>query len=124
MSIGIIGSQFKSGWNQSLSPILPGIRGQVVDYSIGSTQSLSASNGFGICIGYRIGSSSTLLSVAVAFRSNLRNIQQADDLLTETPFTPDRHKVGLDFILNKEPLRIFLGANKKWAEHFKQMSLI
>ena len=50
---------------------------------------------------------------------NLRNIQQADDLLTETTFTPNRHKVGLDFILNKEPFKDISRSKQKVGGTFQ-----
>ena len=50
---------------------------------------------------------------------NLRSIQQADDLLYETTFTPNRHKVGLDFILNKEPFKDISRSKQKTGGTFQ-----
>lgn len=121
LSIGIIGGQFKSGWNQSfLSPILPGVRGQVVDYSIGSTRNHYL---FPMGLGYALDIELGLLQPYYQWQwlsvPNLRNIQQADDLLTETTFTPNRHKVGLDFILNKEPFKDISRSKQKVGGTFQ-----
>ena len=105
LSVGIVGGQSKSGWNESfLSPILPGIRGQVLDYSIGASRDhYLFPIGFGYALDIELGLVQPFYQWQWLTVPNLRNIQQADDLLYETTFTPNRHKVGLDFMLNKKP---------------------
>ena len=39
--------------------------------------------------------------------------------LTETTFTPNRHKVGLDFILNKEPFKDISRSKQKVGGTFQ-----
>ena len=75
---------------------LPGVRGQVVDYSIGPIRNhYLFPMGLGY-IGYRSVFFNPIISGSGFPFPILPDIQQAGDLLTETTFTPNRHKVGLD----------------------------
>ena len=105
--LGLGTFQTKSGRNDSfIAPILPALRGQLLDYSVNS---YNRHHLFPIGIGYALDLELGLLQPYYQWQwlsiTELDRINEGEDLLTETTYTPNIHKVGLDFILNHSPLQ-------------------
>ena len=99
--------QTKSGNNGSfIAPLLPAFRGQFLDYSISS---YNRHHLFPIGIGYGLDIELGLIQPYYQWQwlsiTELDRIDEGEDLLTETTYTPNTHKVGVDFILNNNPLK-------------------
>lgn len=102
--LSLVTVQIKNGWNESfIAPILPAWRAQLLDYSItGNSHQL-----FPIGLGYGLDFEFGLIQPYYQWHwlsiHELSDISDSEDLLTETTWTPNMHKVGVDFLLNHNP---------------------
>ena len=99
--------QVKNGRNDSfIAPLLPAFRAQFVDYSATSYSGHHLIPiGFGYALDLELGLIQPYYQWQWLTLSDFDRIDTLGDLYYESAYTPDIHKIGLDFMLNNNPLK-------------------
>ena len=105
--LGLGSFQVKDGRNDSfIAPLLPAVRGQFIDYSATSYQGHHLLPfGIGYAFDLEIGLIQPFYQWHWLTLADFDLIDTWDDFYHESIYTPDIHKVGLDFMMNNNPLK-------------------
>lgn len=105
--LGLGSFQVKNGANESfIAPLLPALRGQFLDYSITSYQGHHLLPfGIGYALDLEVGLIQPYYQWQWLTYTDLSTIDTWGDFYDEGIYTPDNHKIGVDFMLNNNPLQ-------------------